>query len=126
MNDPIRTLRIDPDGTVTPMTLPLLDAARQYHDVTCVVTCRVPILPDYITFVGIVDDFGAFASPYNPKGWLLYGRSPIWGTMFFGADRDLPLSDDVIDMITSDIEYWPVDPQVLAIVHDEPLRPEPF
>lgn len=121
------TIRIDPDGTVTHIDGDVLTAARAEFAQTTVVTCQAPILPGGI-WVGVIDDFGAQDQPYNPKAWALYGRSPIFGAMFFGADGQADGSGFVpeflAEIISLPLDEWNLPEQVLTVLTTEPERPD--
>lgn len=118
------TIRIDPDGGTERFdTEPLM---THDFDASDVVTCRAPMLPDNEIFVGIVHDFGALDLEQNPKAWLLYGGSPIWGPMFFGTDSGRPLSDELIAFIESPIDEWGIAHALLTHVRTEQPRPRMF
>lgn len=111
---PINVLRIDPDGTVTTHedADPLKLGAKAFDGQTDVVTCRNPFVSE--VSVGVVHDWGAVGGmPLNEKAWALYGRSPIFGPMFYSLDSPYaPLPDDLVAMLLSD-EDW-IDPRVRA------------
>ena len=125
----MRSIRIDPDGTVTPHDKPALDASHEMFDATSVVTCRAPVLApymdgDFVIFVGVIDDFGAQDQPLNEKAWACYGRSPIYGTMFLGIDGGSSVGlTELTATLTRSIEDW-VDAAVLAIMRQPQERPE--
>jgi hypothetical protein len=117
------SLRIDPDGTITPQTETALDAARALFKHTTVVTCVAPIFPAGV-FVGVIDDFGAQDQPLNMKAWACYGRSPIFGAMFLGLDGggsepQSPMDPLVAGVISQPIEVW-VPEHVVKLMKKEP------
>lgn len=119
------TLRIDPDGTITELPEGPLDAARAEFQWTSVVTCRTPFLDPDMVFVGVIDDFGAADRPINRKAWGLYGRSAIYGPMFFGRDITGHVPPEVIAIVTHEIADWPIPDQAKAtLMHSEPDRPD--
>lgn len=121
----MRTLRIDPDGSVTASDLAPLAAATAERDHLTVVVCAAPFLPNDTIWVGVLDDFGAADLPLNRKGWALYGRSPLYGPVFFGADDDRNIPVDVAAMLRRDLEDWPIPELAAAVVlGPEPPRPD--
>lgn len=117
--------RIDVDGTVTARWTNALDAARAELTSTTVVSLSAPILPSSHVWVGVLDDFGAADQPLNRKAWALYGRSPIYGPMYVAADGGSELPAEVVAIISTPIEEWPIDDYPKSVVlGDEPPRPE--
>ena len=97
-------VRIDPDGSTHHLddryVLVHAQAAWRERDVF---TLTNPVFdPD--TFVGIVEDYSFNARPLNIKGWVLYGRSPLFGPMFVGRDDGRPISRYVLSWLDQD---WP-------------------
>lgn len=106
-------LRIDPDGTVTPVEqIDVLAAARAELRECDVNTLRSPFTNDD-TYIGIGADWARVeGEPLNVKAWALYGRSPICGPMYVALDsnedgpalRD-PLPEPFVSMLTSDDDW---------------------
>lgn len=110
------TLRIDIDGSVTAVEGTAADAAREeFNDLTTVVVCGAPMLP-HGTWVLHLDDFGAQDLPVNPKAWALYGRSPIFGPVYFSADGGGHIPPSLVKMLTSPIEEWVPEPALSAVL----------
>lgn len=118
------TVRIDPDGSVTEVPGKALDCGHDAFGHCTVVHCTCPLLPEHRLWVGIVDDFGAQDQPLNRKAWALYGRSPIYGTMFLGRDDGGSITPALIAVLAEPLEHWPVPDTALAILNGpEPDRP---
>lgn len=101
-----KVLRIDPDGTVTVLDGdPMKMANDEFGGQTTVVTLHHPLVGRHVT-VGWIHDFGAVIPlDVNRKAWILYGGSPIHGTMFVADDNRAPLDDEFVQMLLSD-EDW--------------------
>lgn len=108
---------IDPDGTVRKFAhMDLIAAADGVigADRTSVITLGgYPGIPtEGPTLVGFIADFGATAGePLNPKGWALYGRSPVHGTIVVGFDAADPanrpnLPDAFVKLLESPVADW--------------------
>lgn len=126
-------LKITSAGVVTELeTHDVLDAA-QYTDLhdepLAVVPCGWPIRGQF-KLVMAVHDFGRnLGMTLNVKGWMLYGRSPIFGPCIVGRDappgkltqRD-PLPADFVNMVKQPVYRWAHEhpsfdaPQVLAFM----------
>jgi hypothetical protein len=102
----LMSLRIDPDGTIKHFAGSAMDAAYTEIEACSVVTCRAPVIPEHLLMVGVIDDFGADGLPINMKAWALYGRSPIFGPMWFGSDVDGDVPFDLAQTIRQPIETW--------------------
>lgn len=110
----VRVLRIEADGTVTPLPGVLqsyLDG-DVFDGCADIVTLGSPELQPYgETFVGAVDDFGFDKRlGVNVKAWALYGRSPIYGTMFVAVDStdyetSPPLPYGIVELLLSDVDW---------------------
>jgi len=112
----ITVLRIDPDGTITPMAGDALTIAQDTYKHTTVVSCGSPLLHPYgdpRSFIGVIDDFGAQDLPANMKAWALYGRTPIYGTMWLAHDYKIEIPAELIATLSEPVESW-VDKDVLA------------
>jgi len=83
-------------------------AAEVLPDHLTVVTLRAPLLEDFGTCVGFIDDFGALPGDrqLNARAWALYGGSPIFGTMVVARDDDQPLPDTLVTVLTARWDTW--------------------
>jgi hypothetical protein len=96
-------LRIDPDGTIVRYDEPQFAreiAVVEFGGQTDVVVLHAPFLPTDPPYVGFVHDWGkTLGHPLNRPAWSLYGRSPIYGTMFVKSDDDGPLDPALCDAL---------------------------
>lgn len=116
------SLRIDPDGTVTHLDAPALEAAHAVFDHSTVVLLHAPFLTGF--HVGIVDDFGAADLPINRKAWALYGGSPIYGPMFVGSDATGHVDPTLAELIERGIDKWGLEPHTIRYLQTvTPERP---
>lgn len=116
----VHVLSIDPDGTVTALNGdPMVMARAEFNDLTTVVTLHHPLtgFGEGRICVGWIHDFGAVIPlPVNRKAWILYGGSPIYGTMFVAADDRGPLDEEFVRVLLSD-EDW-IGPEFNAAMDD--------
>lgn len=123
----MRSIRIEPDGTVYDLDDNAVLAAHDEFKHTTVVTCScpmLPVIPGDVPWVMVVDDFGAQDAPLNRKAWALYGRSPIYGVAFVGRDDDGPVTQGLFNVVKREIDQWPIGSYAKALFADvEPARP---
>jgi hypothetical protein len=125
-----KIIRINTDGDITRLEGwdMLARASEEFASTSCVACVLAPFLRELGVFVMVIDDFGAEDMPINMKAWALYGRSPIFGTAFFGYDSDegggrSDLPESLIDMVSQPIESW-VDAPIIAHMKANAVRPD--
>lgn len=93
------TVRIDPDGSTHRLDdRYVLHHARAAWPEIDIVTLQNPVFDPH-TFVGIVEDYSYKARPLNMKGWVLYGGTPLYGTVYVGRDDSRPIALDVLSWL---------------------------
>lgn len=106
-----KCIRIDVDGTITRCVGDAFEEANKYFPICSVVTLAPKVEGRLLTFgaplVGWIDDVGRFKPlSINKKAWVLYGRSPIVGTMFVCDDSGADLKEYLINYLEADVDIW--------------------